>query len=131
VEASELQYLSQTLGQFKRRIGDNVSFLTSASPTKKRVLYHLNLVSRNFLRPKLITHRKNKLVCLPPLVTYTPVLHLRGKQDACHLGMSHKGLPFSGNTKGGSITVLLTSCLTGLELAVRQLTIFVLICKTD
>ncbi len=25
---------------------------------------------------------------------------------------------FAGNTKGGSITVLLTSCLTGLELAV-------------
>jgi len=36
-----------------------------------------------------------------------------------------------GNTKGGSITVLLTSCLTGLESAVLQLTIFVFICKTD
>jgi hypothetical protein len=36
-----------------------------------------------------------------------------------------------GNTKGGSITVPLTSCLTGLESAVKQLTIFVLICKTD
>jgi hypothetical protein len=35
------------------------------------------------------------------------------------------------NTKGGSITVLLTSCLTGLESAVQQLTIFVSICKTD
>jgi hypothetical protein len=34
-----------------------------------------------------------------------------------------------GNTKG--ITVPLTSCLTGLESAVKQLTIFVLICKTD
>jgi hypothetical protein len=33
----------------------------------------------------------------------------------------------TGNTKGGSITVLLTSCLTGLELAVWQLTIFVFI----
>jgi hypothetical protein len=33
-----------------------------------------------------------------------------------------------GNTKN---TVLLTSCLTGLESAVWQLTIFVLICKTD
>ena len=31
----------------------------------------------------------------------------------------------SGNAKGGRITVPLTSCLTGLELAVRQLTIFV------
>ena len=38
---------------------------------------------------------------------------------------------FPGNTKGGSITVLLTSCLTGLESAVRLLTFFVLICKTD
>jgi hypothetical protein len=37
----------------------------------------------------------------------------------------------AGNTEGGSITVLLTSCLTGLELAVWQLTIFVFICKTD
>jgi hypothetical protein len=33
------------------------------------------------------------------------------------------------NTKGGSITVLLTSCLTGLESAVGQLTIFVFIYK--
>ncbi len=37
----------------------------------------------------------------------------------------------SGNTKGGSITVPLTSCLTGLESAVCQLTTFVFICKTD
>jgi hypothetical protein len=36
-----------------------------------------------------------------------------------------------GNTKGGSITIPLTSCLTGLESAVWQLTIFVFICKTD
>jgi hypothetical protein len=34
-----------------------------------------------------------------------------------------------GNTKGGSITVPLTSCLTGLESAVWQMTIFVFICK--
>ncbi len=38
---------------------------------------------------------------------------------------------WSGNTKGGSITVQLTSCLTGLESAVWQLTIFVFIYKTD
>jgi hypothetical protein len=37
----------------------------------------------------------------------------------------------AGNIKGGHITVLLTSCLTGLESAVRQLTIFVFIWKTD
>ncbi len=36
-----------------------------------------------------------------------------------------------GNTKGGNITVPLTSCLTGLESAVCQLTIFVFICRTD
>ncbi len=36
-----------------------------------------------------------------------------------------------GNTKGGSITVPLTSCLSGLESAVRLLTVFVFICKTD
>jgi hypothetical protein len=34
-----------------------------------------------------------------------------------------------GNTKGGSITVPLTSCFTGLESAVWLLTIFVFICK--
>ncbi len=42
-------------------------------------------------------------------------------------GQSHK----SWNTKGGSIAVPLTSCLTGLELAVWLLTIFGFICKTD
>jgi hypothetical protein len=40
-------------------------------------------------------------------------------------------LVLAGNTKGGSITVLLTSCLTGLESAVSLLTILVFICKTD
>jgi len=40
-------------------------------------------------------------------------------------------LAAKGNTKGGSITVPLTSCLTGLESVVRQLTIFVFICETD
>jgi hypothetical protein len=45
---------------------------------------------------------------------------------------SHKQtIVWAGNTKGGSITVQLTSCLTGLESAVWQLTIFVFICKTD
>ncbi len=37
----------------------------------------------------------------------------------------------SGNTKGESINVPLTSCLTSLESAVWQLTIFVFIYKTD
>jgi hypothetical protein len=37
----------------------------------------------------------------------------------------------TGNTEGESNTVLLTSCLTGMESAVWQLTIFVFICKTD
>ncbi len=35
----------------------------------------------------------------------------------------------AGNTEGGTITVLLTSCLTGFESAVWQLTIFAFICK--
>ncbi len=43
---------------------------------------------------------------------------------------THQASLAPGNTKGGSITVLLTSCLTGLESAVWQLTIFVFICKT-
>ncbi len=38
--------------------------------------------------------------------------------------------PWSGITKGGSITVPLTSCLTGLVSTVWQLAIFVFICKT-
>ncbi len=37
----------------------------------------------------------------------------------------------AGNAKGESITILLTSCLAGLESAVRLLTVFVFICKTD
>ncbi len=37
----------------------------------------------------------------------------------------------AGNTKGGSLNVPLTSCLSGLESAVGQPTIFVFICKTD
>jgi hypothetical protein len=41
------------------------------------------------------------------------------------------GILTPGNTKGGSITVPFTSCLTGLESAVWQLTIFVFIFKTD
>jgi len=43
----------------------------------------------------------------------------------------HMFIVQAGNTKGGSITVPLTSCLTGLESAVWLLTIFVFICKTD
>jgi hypothetical protein len=42
-----------------------------------------------------------------------------------------KAFAAAGNTKGGSIIVPLTSCLTGLESAVWQLTIFIFICKTD
>jgi hypothetical protein len=37
----------------------------------------------------------------------------------------HLKFIYPGNTKGGSITVLLTSCLTGVKSAVWQLTIFV------
>jgi hypothetical protein len=37
----------------------------------------------------------------------------------------------AGNTKGGSIAVLLTSCLTSLESAVLTKDNFVFICQTD
>ncbi len=47
------------------------------------------------------------------------------------IGLLEAASVYPGNTKGGSITVPLTSCLTGLESVVRQLTIFVFICKTD
>jgi hypothetical protein len=43
---------------------------------------------------------------------------------ACRYSTSCPQLAPAGNTKGGSITVPLTSCLTGSELAVWQLTIF-------
>jgi hypothetical protein len=51
-----------------------------------------------------------------------------------HAGiLSHPGSlnVYTGNTKGGSITVPLTFCLSGLELAVCQLAIFVFTCKID
>ncbi len=40
-------------------------------------------------------------------------------------------MDLTGNTKGGSITVPLIYCFSGLESAVLQQTIFVSICKTD
>ncbi len=45
--------------------------------------------------------------------------------------LNHLLMVLAGNTKRGSITVPLTSCLTGLDSAVWQLTILVFICKTD
>jgi len=35
----------------------------------------------------------------------------------------------SGNTKGGSVTVLLTSCLTGLDLSVLQIKTKIVSCQ--
>jgi hypothetical protein len=49
-------------------------------------------------------------------------------QSFLRLVCLHRNL-IPGNAKGGSITVPVTSCLTGLESAVWQLTIFVFICK--
>ena len=48
--------------------------------------------------------------------------------SSCNFQRSFKVIP--GNTKRGNIIALLTSCLTGLESALWQLTIFVFICKT-
>ncbi len=39
-------------------------------------------------------------------------------------------LPQAGNTKGGSITVLLTSCLTGLDWSVLQIKTKIVSCHT-
>jgi hypothetical protein len=59
-------------------------------------------------------------VCLPIcMFAYHPIY------------LSVNQLVSPGNTKGGSITAPLTSCLTGLESAVWQLTNFVFNCKTD
>ncbi len=46
--------------------------------------------------------------------------------------MKHRSLSFigTGNTKGGSITVPLTSCLTGLDLSVLQIKIKIVGCHT-
>ncbi len=49
----------------------------------------------------------------------------------CWVKETHWGKLYTGTTKGGSITVPLTSCLTSLESAVWLLTIFVFICKSD
>jgi hypothetical protein len=38
--------------------------------------------------------------------------------------------PYPGNTKGGSITVLLTSCLTGLDYSVLQIKTEIVSCHT-
>ncbi len=50
------------------------------------------------------------------------------KSHGAHLLLP--GCVWAGNTKEGSITLPLTSCLTVLESAVWLLTIFVFICKT-
>ncbi len=52
------------------------------------------------------------------------IINAKNFQQLCGVAMAQPG-----NTKGGSITLPLTSCLTGLESAVWQLTIFVYICK--
>jgi hypothetical protein len=92
---------------------------------------------KGILGQQLMPHTNNFLNII---ITYTITL-LNWWQS--HLRMEMKvnlfwwfllgGSPMAnaGNTKGGSITVPLTSCLTGLESAVWQLTIFVHICKTD
>jgi hypothetical protein len=78
----------------------------------------LRLQLTNF-RKKLeclsLTSISNLVQCLQVRPEPTRVMHISGQ----------------GTLKGGSIIVVLTSCLTGLELAVWQLKFFVFICKTD
>jgi hypothetical protein len=71
---------------------------------------------------------------MAPLISVKSLCTLFLVEKATNVNKTHQLLPgigTAGNTKGGSITVLLTSCLTGLESAVIQLSIFVFICKTD
>ncbi len=63
--------------------------------------------------------------------TFIYAYHIHIYTHICIYLDVHIHIHTQGNTKGVSITVLLTSCLTGLELAVWQLTNFVFICKTD
>ncbi len=77
--------------------------------------------------PKVISNyshipRPNKLECNIALVC-------KGLSGINTLAYWARSYVRTGNTKGGSITVPLTSCLTGLESAVWKLTIFVLIAK--
>jgi hypothetical protein len=53
-----------------------------------------------------------------------------GLGQEVELGFNITRISQPRNTKGGSIIVPLTSCLTGLESAVWQPIIFVFICKT-
>ncbi len=78
---------------------------------------------------------------LAPNKTSQGFLFLKGKHDSAWLSSPAKNIGWfpvllffsveTGNTKGGSITVPLTSSLSGLESALWLLTIFVFICKTD
>jgi hypothetical protein len=71
----------------------------------------------------------------PPVVAGTPLKPEYTEENVELVSPSYKALDSSfikaGNTKGGSITVPLTFCLTGLESAVGQLTIILFICKMD
>ncbi len=46
------------------------------------------------------------------------------------VGAERGGIEVAGNTKGGSITVPLTSCLTGLDLSVLQIKTKIVSCHT-
>ncbi len=62
------------------------------------------------------------------ITSYNPKIWLDQDKRLAPKHLKSKGI--TGNPKGGSITVQLTSCFTGLESAVWQLTIFAFICKT-
>jgi hypothetical protein len=72
--------------------------------------------------------RQMASLCSPLFQNWNAVLLAEGSLGTTRICCRYVS---PGNTKGGSITVPLTSCLTGLESAVWQLTIFVFICKTD
>jgi len=80
----------------------------------------LNKHKPSSLLQKCVNYGRKTFYNIRPRIDSTVVEHL-----------THDPNVEAGYTKGGSITVPMTSSLTGLESGVLQLKIFVFICKTD
>ncbi len=86
---------------------------------------------RSFFGPFFVLHQSTYFLQLPGTLTPNIFTIVINKMLVKGLNFKASSTCNSGNTKGGSIPVPLTPCLTGLESAVWQLTIFDFICKTD
>ncbi len=83
---------------------------------------------KNILNISPSSPTKSRWSLFRPMWIITQCHNANTQNNNVKVGIYHS-IVKSGNTKGGSITVLMTSCLTGLESVVGQLTIF--FCKTD